>query len=254
MKILCLIPARSGSKGLPDKNIKMMVDKPLMAWSIQQAKKTEYWKRGDMRIVVSTDSEKYKDIGLKWGAEVPFLRPKELSEDDSTDLMFIKHALKWFDENEKYIPDYILHLRPTQPCREKGLIDDCLNKFIGSEFDSLRTVIPSKKTPYKMYTKNENELIPLFNNVSGWSEPYNMGRQYLPKTYLHNGYVDIMKSDLLKTDRLSGKILAYEMGERDNIDIDTQKDWQNAERILYTKDYLVKTVEHGQYRGSYFSK
>ena len=134
--------------------------------------------------------------------------------------MFIKHALKWLDENEKYNPDYILHLRPTQPCRKKGLIDDCLNKFIGSEFDSLRTVIPTIKTPYKMYTKNESELVPLFNNVSGRPEPYNMGRQYLPKTYLHNGYVDIIKSDLLKTDRLSGKILAYEMGEQDNIDID----------------------------------
>ena len=147
MKILCLIPARSGSKGLPDKNIKMMVGKPLMAWSIQQAKDTEYWRGGDMRIVVSTDSEKYKDIAIKWGGEVPFLRPKELSGDDSTDLMFIKHALKWLDENEKYNPDYILHLRPTQPCRKKGLIDDCLNKFIGSEFDSLRTVIPTIKPP-----------------------------------------------------------------------------------------------------------
>lgn len=248
MKILCLIPARSGSKGLTDKNIKMMVGKPLLAWSIQQAKDTEYYRKAEvnMRIVVSTDSENYKKIAMKWGAEVPFLRPKELSEDNSTDLMFIEHALKWLDDNEKYKPDYILHLRPTQPCREKGLIDDCLNKFIGSEFDSLRTVIPSKKTPYKMYTKNENELIPLFNNVSGSQEPYNMSRQYLPKTYLHNGYVDIIKSDLLKTGRLSGKILAYEMGTQDNIDIDTLKDWKKAERILYNKDYLEKNGGHAQ--------
>ncbi len=232
MKILCLIPARSGSKGLPDKNIKIMIDKPLMAWSIEQAKNTEYYKRGDMKIVVSTDSKKYKDIGLKWGAQVPFLRPKELSKDNSTDLMFIKHALHWLNENEKYKPDYILHLRPTQPCREKGLIDDCLNKFIGSKFDSLRTVITTEKTPYKMYTKTENELIPLFNNVNGLCEPYNIGRQYLPKTYLHNGYVDIIKSDLLKTGRLSGKILAYEMRECDNIDIDTEEDWEKARNKL----------------------
>ena len=232
MKILCLIPARSGSKGLPDKNIKIMIDKPLMAWSIEQAKNTEYYKRGDMKIVVSTDSKKYKDIGLKWGAEVPFLRPKELSKDNSTDLMFIKHALDWLNENEKYKPDYILHLRPTQPCRKEGLIDDCLNKFIGRNFDSLRTVIPTEKTPYKMYMKNENELIPLFNNVNGICEPYNIGRQYLPKTYLHNGYVDIIKSDLLKTGRLSGKILAYEMRECDNIDIDTEEDWEKARNKL----------------------
>ena len=246
MKILCLIPARSGSKGLPDKNIKMMVNKPLLAWSIDQAKNTDYYKNGLMRIVVSTDSEKYRDIALKYGAEVPFLRPESISGDDSTDLMFIKHALEWFNNNTDYNPEYILQLRPTQPCREEGLIDDCFNKFIGSGYDSLRTVIPTGKPPYKMYTKNENELIPLFNNVNGLLEPYNMGRQYLPKTYLHNGYVDIIKSDLLKTDRLSGKILAYEMRERDNIDIDTIKDWTNAERILYTKDYLEKNGGHAQ--------
>lgn len=233
-KILCLIPARSGSKGLPDKNIKIMVDKPLMAWSIEQAKDTEYYKRGNMRIVVSTDSEVYKDIGLKWGAEVPFLRPKLISNDDSTDLMFIKHALNWLEKNQQYKPDYILHLRPTQPCRKKSLIDDCLNKFIGpgSKFDSLRTVISTEKTPYKMYSKVDNELIPLFNNVHGLLEPYNMGRQYLPKTYLHNGYVDIIKTKLIKQDLLSGKILAYEMKECDNIDIDTINDWKKAELFL----------------------
>ena len=234
--MLCLIPARSGSKGVPHKNIKDFKGKPLMAWSIEQAKNTEYYKNGMMRIVVSTDSEKYRAIALEWGAEVPFLRPKELSKDNSTDLMFIKHALAWLDQNEKYKPDYILHLRPTQPCREEGLIDDCFNKFIGSEYDSLRTVIPTKKTPYKMYTKNGTELKPLFHSINGILEPYNMGRQYLPKTYLHNGYVDIIKSDLIKNDRLSGKILAYEMKETDNIDIDTEEDWKVAERILYTKN------------------
>ena len=68
------------------------------------------------------------------------------------------------------------------------------------------------------------------------TEPYNVGRQYLPKTYVHNGYVDIIKSDLIKNDRLSGKILAYEMKETDNIDIDTEEEWKVAERILYTKN------------------
>ena len=90
-------------------------------------------------------SEKYREIALEWGAEVPFIRPTEISSDESTDIEFIKHALAWLDQNEKYKPDYILHLRPTQPCREEGLIDDCFNKFIGSEYDSLRTVIPESK-------------------------------------------------------------------------------------------------------------
>jgi len=228
MKILCLIPARSGSKGIPHKNIKDFKGKPLLAWSIEQAKKTEYYKRGEMRVVVSTDSEEYKEIAKKWGAEVPFLRPTAISSDKSTDFEFIKHAFTWFYQNENYKPEYILHLRPTQPCRKESLIDDCLNQFIGSEFDSLRTVIPTEKTPYKMYIKKDDELLPLFDNVNGICEPYNISRQYLPKTYLHNGYVDIIKSDLLKTGRLSGKILAYEMRECDNIDIDTEEDWEKA--------------------------
>tara|TARA_B110000908_G_C10267203_1_gene465458 strand:- start:2351 stop:3052 length:702 start_codon:yes stop_codon:yes gene_type:complete len=232
MKILCLIPARSGSKGITNKNIKILKGKPLIAWSIEQAKNTTYYKQGLMRIIVSTDSEKYKKVALKWGAEVPFLRPKKISLDSSTDIEFIKHALEWFQEKENYIPDYILHLRPTQPCRKDDLIDSCLNKFIGSDYDSLRTVIPTMKTPYKMYIKKENELVPLFNNMNGITEPYNIGRQYLPKTYLHNGYVDIIKSKLIKKGKLSGKIMAFLMGSNDNIDIDDENDWNKAEKKL----------------------
>ena len=94
-KILCLIPARSGSKGLPDKNIKTMVDKPLLAWSIEQARQSKYFNAQQMRVIVSTDSEKYRDIALKYQAEVPFLRPESISQDNSTDFMFINHALDW---------------------------------------------------------------------------------------------------------------------------------------------------------------
>ena len=249
VNILCLIPARSGSKGLPDKNIKMMVDKPLIAWSIEQAKQSKYFNSKQMRIIVSTDSEKYRDIALKWDAEVPFLRPNDISQDSSTDLEFIKHTLNWLEENENYIPDYILQLRPTQPCRPDDLIDKCLDIFIGSEYDSLRTVIQTEKTPYKMYTKNGEELVPLFEEVNGLSEPFNIGRQYLPKTYLHNGYVDILKPEIIKKNKLSGKILAYEMTESDSIDIDTEQDWVKAERRLYTKDYLEKNTFPVNYNG-----
>ena len=242
VKILTIIPARSGSKGLPDKNIKTMVNKPLLAWSIEQARQSKYFNTKQMRVIVSTDSEKYRDIALKYGAEVPFLRPESISRDDSTDLMFITHSLNWLKDNENYIPDYILQLRPTQPCRPDGLIDECLDTFIDSEYDSLRTVIPNEKSPYKMYTKNGEQLVPLFEEVNGLSEPFNIGRQYLPKTYLHNGYVDILKSEIIKQNKISGKILAYEMEKTDNIDIDTQQDWIEAERILYTKNYLEQNT------------
>ena len=87
MKILCIIPARSGSKGIPHKNIKNLCGKPLLSWSIEQAQKSKHY----MRIIVTTDSEEYAEIARKYGAETPFIRPKEISQDLSTDLEFIQH-------------------------------------------------------------------------------------------------------------------------------------------------------------------
>ena len=97
-------------KGIPHKNIKHLCGKPLLSWTIDQAKKSKY----EMRIIVSTDSEKYVEIATNYGAETPFLRPKEISQDLSTDLEFIEHALKELKKND-YVPDFIVQLRPTYP-------------------------------------------------------------------------------------------------------------------------------------------
>jgi len=234
-KILTIIPARSGSKGVSRKNIKELNGKPLLAWSIEQSKETKYYKKGNMKVVVSTDSEEYKQIALKWGAEVPFLRPKEISQDLSTDYEFISHAINWLKINEKYIPDLILHLRPTQPHRKVEDIDKCLKIFIENinDFDSLRTVIPFEKSPYKMYTIQNNTLNPLFNEVNSIKEPFNQCRQILPKAYLHNGYIDIYKTSVIKNGILSGKkIYPYIMSKKDTIDIDTGEDWKKAEEYI----------------------
>jgi CMP-N-acetylneuraminic acid synthetase len=233
MKILCLIPARSGSKGVPNKNIKLLGNKPLLAWSIEQALASK--RVANMRIIVSTDSEEYQKIAQKWGAEVPFLRPAKISQDLSTDYEFIKHALDWLELNENYIPDIILQLRPTQPCRKVEDIDKCLDIFIKniSEYDSLRSVIEFEKSPYKMYTIDDNILIPLYREVEGIKEPYNECRQKLPKTYLHNGYIDIFKTSIFKDKTISGhKIYPYLMNKFDTIDIDTLDDWNKCEKIL----------------------
>lgn len=231
MKILCLIPARSGSKSLPHKNIKLLNNKPLLAYSIEQAKNSKY----NMRIIVSTDSKEYSDIANKYGAETPFLRPKEISQDNSTDFEFIKHAIEWLKENENYYPDIILQLRPTQPDRKVSDIDKCLDIFIENynSIDSLRTVVEIEKSPYKMYTISENKLLPMFNSYNGKIEPYNMGRQYLPKAYLHNGYIDILKPELIKKNMISGEnIYPYVMNKNDTIDIDTIEDWDNYKKII----------------------
>ena len=230
MKILCIIPARSGSKGIPNKNIKNLAGKPLIAWSIEQAKKSKY----EMRIIVSTDSEEYAKIAREYGAETPFLRPREISQDLSTDLEFIGHGLEEL-KNENYVPDFIVQLRPTYPTRKVEILDKTIKLFIENrnKYDSLRTVIPFDKSPYKMYLVEKEELIPLFKEVNGIKEPYNQCRQNLPETYLHNGYIDILNSDIIKNGTISGeKIYQYLMSGDEYHDIDYEKDFEEVEKII----------------------
>jgi N-acylneuraminate cytidylyltransferase len=232
MNILCIIPARSGSKGIIDKNIKILNNKPLLCHSIDQAKESKYYKNKQMRIVVTTDSEKYADIAKNNGAEIPILRPSEISQDLSTDFEFIKHMIDYLKEKENYNPDLILQLRPTQPIRKIDDIDKCIDIFISKfeEYDSLRTVVPYEKSPFKMYEVKNNLLVPLFKtlivNEKKIDEPYNQCRQLLPQTYLHNGYIDILKPYLLDDEKISGdRIYPYIMNKEDTIDIDTLDDW-----------------------------
>lgn len=231
-KILCLIPARSGSKGIPHKNIKGLNGKPLIAYSIEQALQSRF--NDSMRVVVTTDSEKYAEIAKKYGADVPFLRPSSISQDLSTDLEFMKHAIDWLKKNNNEDFDIILQLRPTQPMRKVEDIDKCLSLFIENydNYDSLRSVVEFEKSPFKMYRITDDTLLtPLFTSVDTIkSEPFNQCRQYLPKTYLHNGYIDILKVSLLEKNIISGeRIIPYVMEKNATIDIDTNDDWKKAE-------------------------
>ena len=234
MKILCLIPARSGSKGIKDKNIKLFKKKQLLFWSMAKALNSSFVKQ--MRIIVSTDSLLYGKIAINNGAEVPFLRPKEISKDLSTDKEFIIYTIERLKKDEGYEPDLILQLRPTYPLRKIKIIDDCIQKFIDNytKYDSLRTIVPFNKSPFKMYTLENNNLKPLFRNTiindRIFSEPYNECRQNLPDTYLHNGYVDILKTSILKNNVISGdKIYGYLMSEDETHDIDYLEDWNICE-------------------------
>jgi CMP-N,N'-diacetyllegionaminic acid synthase len=230
MKILCLIPARSGSKGIPNKNIRDLSGKPLIAWSIEQAKNSKH----SMRIIVTTDSEEYASIARNFGAETPFLRPIDISQDLSTDLEFIEHALEEL-KNENYVPDFIVQLRPTYPTRKVEILDETIDLFIKerNKYDSLRTVIPFDKSPYKMYRIEDNELEPLFREVDDIKEPYNQCRQNLPNTYLHNGYIDILNTDIVNKGSISGeRIYPYLMTGDEYHDIDYEDDFKEVEKII----------------------
>ena len=223
-KIVAFIPARSGSKGIPNKNIQLYKDEPLIVHSIKLAKKNDYIHE----VYVSTDSPQYKEIAIKYGANVPFLRPKEISDDLSPDIDCFKHFLEWYFKEYHFYPDILIHLRPTYPNRTTKLLNDCILTFIDNynEYDSLRTVIPIDKTPVKMYFIEDKKLIPYFPNFNAIVEPYNQARQLFAQSYLHNGCIDIIKTSTIINDNLlSGKnIYPYIMDKDEDCDIDTEAD------------------------------
>jgi CMP-N,N'-diacetyllegionaminic acid synthase len=224
--VLALIPARGGSKSIPNKNIIDFHGKPLIVHSIEQALSA---KRVD-RVIVSTDSERIAEISLKAGAEVPFSRPAEFAGDDSTDLEVFEHALGWLDEQESYRPELIVQLRPTSPLRPVGLIDNGIEQLMSNpEADSLRTVVVAPQTPYKMWRIDGQYLVPLLTHPT-FAEPYNMARQLLPQTYWQNAYLDITRwSTVVNQKSMTGsRILAMIMSEDNDIDIDTNIDLEKA--------------------------
>ncbi len=158
MKILALIPARSGSKRIPQKNIKLLNGKPLIAYTIEAAKKSKHINR----VVVSTDSEDIASTAKGFGAEIPFLRPDSISRSDATEMEFFEHTLNWLLEHERYEPDLIVLLYPTSPFRKTESINKAIEEINKHpDADSLRSIKLCTEHPYKMW-KIENGLLVSF--------------------------------------------------------------------------------------------
>lgn len=234
MKTLALIPARGGSKGLPNKNILPLAGHPLIAYSIAAGKSTQLIDR----VVVTTDSEAIADVSRKYGAEVPFLRPADLAGDFATDLETFQHALKWLEEKEGYVPDLVFQLRPTSPIRFVNEIEKCIQLLEDNpEAESIRTVTPSPITPYKMWVlEDENKPMKPLLSVAGMDEPYNMPRQKLPQTYWQTGTYDLIRREVIMgKNSMSGKVILPVTIENElAIDIDEITSFQKAEKLMST--------------------
>ncbi len=234
--ILALIPARGGSKGLPGKNILPLAGHPLIAYSIEAALATP----GITRVIVSTDSEEIADIALRYGAEVPFLRPAAYATDDSLDLDVFIHALTWLKENENYAPDLVVHLRPTSPIRYVADIEKCIERLTEHPgVDSLRIVTQAFHTPYKMWQMDETgqAMTPLLT-LPGTPEPYNKPRQSLPTVFWQIGTLDVIRPQvILQQKSMSGRvILPYVVAQERAIDIDDIYSFQRAEAYILSHD------------------
>lgn len=229
MEVLAIIPARSGSKSVIDKNIRDMAGKPLLAWSVEHALASNRISR----VIVSTDSEKYAAIAREYGAEVPFIRPAEYATDTALDIDVFRHALKWLKDNEGYVPDIVVQLRPTYPKRSPKDIDAMVDMLIADESaDSVRSVAPATEVPYKMWLMDDETQMSLKPLITSIPECYNMPRQQLPKVYYQNACIDVMRtSTIMQKNSMTGeKILGFIMDE--NLDIDTEAEFVKASQAV----------------------
>jgi CMP-N,N'-diacetyllegionaminic acid synthase len=236
MNILAIVPARSGSKSVPHKNIRHCAGKPMLAYSIEHARQSKYINR----VILSTDSTAYAEIGREYGAEAPFLRPQEYAQDQSLDIEAFYHCLNYLKEKEGYHADIVVHLRPTYPIRDIQDIDNMIELLLKhNEADSVRSIAPAKEIPYKMWYKDgQGYLTPVIWGITSTpdkqeiTECYNRPRQELPQVYYQNACIDVVRGRVIQEERsMSGRvILGYEMAK--NYDIDTEDEFLRAEERI----------------------
>jgi len=238
MNIVAIIPARAGSKGVPDKNIKLLAGKPLIAYSIAAAKKSKLINR----TIVSTDSKKYASIAKKYGAEVPFLRPSKIAGDNSTDYEFMKHVIDWLNKNENYYPDFVLNLRPVTPFRNPALIDKAIKTLIDSpDSTSLRSAHEMPETAYKMCEIDDG----YFKSICTGSFDHdnaNKPRQLFPVTFTPNGYVDVMRTSFINDNKLLYGNLVKAFLTPVSYEVDTLDDFNLLEWLVEKDDKYFKRL------------
>ncbi len=222
--VLGLIPARGKSKEIKRKNIRLLKDRPLVAYAIEEALKSKFISR----TVVSTEDQEIADVAKKYGAEVPFLRPGELAEDTASDFSVIEHALLWFDAHN-WKPDYIVFLRPTSIFRTADEIDKAIKRIFESDFDSIRAISKAVYPPYWMKRIAEDRLVNFIETGYELTR-----RQDLPKVYQGNGTIEVIKRETIldKKSIYGDKVGFIKMGDIAAVDIDTELDFKIAE-LLY---------------------
>jgi len=229
--ILGVITARGKSKGIPHKNIKILGDKPLIAYTIEVAKNSELI----THLITSTDDREIAEIAKKYGCNVPFLRPKELGRDDTPTLSVLQHATTFMEKKLGIKFDYLVILQPTSPFRIVEDIDKTIQLLIDTpEADSAVSICEVEKNHHPMKAKRleGNRVLPYCIE-----EPEGSRRQDYPVCYKRSAAVYVQKRDLvMKKNRLYGDYIVGHIVPRErSIDIDTEYDWLRAEYMLKNK-------------------
>ena len=223
-KILALITARGGSKGIPGKNIIPLGDKPLIAWTIEAAKNSKYIDK----IILSSDSNEIIKVAQKYGCEVPFKRPEHLALDTTPSMDVILHALEYCNSQNQY--DYLLLLQPTSPFRKTTTIDLAIEFCIDNKYPLVVSMAHGKKSPTLMfYESDDNSVIPVLGRHEKVSR-----RQDLTPVYEHNGAIYFSEIDFLveKKSYNCPEARIFKMDGYENIDIDTFNDLQYANFLV----------------------
>lgn len=225
MKILAIIPARGGSKGIPRKNIRLMNGKPLIYYAINNALKSKYI----TDVVVSTDDEEIKYISELCGANV-LIRPEELANDKATLDPVIYHAVTTLEEKNKEKYDIVITLQPTSPLLTVETLDNALGEFINSDYDCYISAINS---PHLSWTKKDQQIVPNYKE--------RLNRQQLPANYLETGAFFFSRRNIVsENSRIGGKISIFEIPENEAVDIDNASDWIVCESKLRRKKIILR--------------
>ncbi|TAD86481.1 MAG: acylneuraminate cytidylyltransferase family protein [Bacteroidetes bacterium] len=227
VKILGIIPARGGSKGVPGKNIKPLSGKPLLHYTAAAALAA----KGLTHVLLSSDDEAIIGAGRSMGLEVPFVRPAELSQDSTPTLPVVEHALAFFAQQNVYF-DAVCLLQTTSPFRPKGFVDEAIDKFISDDADSLISVVPvpHEFNPHWVFVPGTDGMLRLATG----EKDIIARRQLLPPAYIRDGSIYLVKTDVInqKQSFYGDKIAWICSNPEFYVNIDTPKDWVLAEEKL----------------------
>lgn len=228
METVAIIPARGGSKSIPKKNIVDLGGKPLIVYAIEAMKRS----RSVKRIIVTTDNEEIATIAKRFGAEVPFMRPKELAEDSTPTNPVIMHALLWLERNEKYRPEYVLLIQPTEPFVKSEQIDALYELVVSKKADSGITMIPVPRVfhPYHVRRLTEEGYLEFDNAEMHYKHP---NRQSDPKRFAFGNLYWFRRDAFIREGKIEvGKRVGLEIDPVSAHDINTPTDFEFARFLV----------------------
>lgn len=239
-KIVAIIPARGGSKGIKRKNIRKLNGKPLISYTIEQALRSKYIDR----VIVSTEDLEIAEISKSFGAEVPFLRPQELAQDDTPGIEPIIHAVNYLNSEENYSFEYVMCLQCTCPLRKVEDIDNSIEEINAKNADSLVSVCESEVNPYWIKVIEDGKLVDFIKTNVAY-----VRRQDLPKVYRLNGAIYLARAEIILNRKTwyTDNTIPYVMDRLSSVDIDDEMDFRYVE-------FLMSYKEHGDINGRIVSK